>query len=65
MEDVFKEGVLLGSYVGRAANWQGFSIMRPLSGPTPEGRYILLQEWNNETLRVDAFKAFGGNNKQR
>ena len=59
---MFKGGVLLGSYVGRAANWQKFSIMRPVSGPTPEGRYVLLQENNNETLRVGTFRAFGGNN---
>ena len=59
---MFKEGVLLGSYVGKAANWQAFSIIRPVSGPTPEGRYVFLQENNNETLRVGTFAAFGGNN---
>ena len=58
---MFKEGVLLGSYPGSAANWQAVSIMRPVSGPTPEGRYVLLQENNNETLRVGTFTAFGGN----
>ena len=59
---MFKEGVLLGSYAGTAANWQAVSIMRPVSGPIPEGRYVLLQENNNETLRVGTFAAFGGNN---
>ena len=59
---MFKEGVLLGSYIGTASNGDDFTIVRPLSGPTPEGRYVLLQENNNETLRVGTFAAFGGNN---
>ena len=61
-EDMFREGALLGSYVGTAANWQRFSIMSPLPGPTPEGRYVLLQKNNDQALHVVEFKAFGGNN---
>ena len=57
---MFKEGVLLGSYVGASVVWQKITIESSASGPTPEGRYVLLQKNNSLTMEVIEFVAFGG-----
>merc|ERR1712037_432050 len=59
-EEMFKEGVLLGSYVGASVVWQKITIQSPASGPTSEGRYILLQMDNNQRMEVIEIVAFGG-----
>ena len=62
---MFSGGVLLGSYNGSAVNGQKITIEAPASGPTSEGRYVLLQMDNNHTVRpvrmeVIEIVAFGG-----
>ena len=62
---MFREGVLLGSYVGASVRWQKITIESPASGPTSEGRYVLLQMDNNHTVKpvrmeVIEIVAFGG-----
>jgi len=60
-EEMFREGVLLGSYVGESVRWQKITIESPASGPTSEGRYVLLQMDNNHTrMEVIEIVAFGG-----
>jgi hypothetical protein len=59
-EEMFREGVLMGSYVGLSVNWQKITIQSPASGPTTEGRYVLLQMDNNQTMEVYEIVAFGG-----
>jgi len=51
-EKMFKNGTLLGSYLGGSAAWQGITIEYPPSGPQPEGRYVLLQQDKNQVLEV-------------
>jgi len=61
-EEMFREGVLLGSYVGASVVWQKITVESRASGPLPEGRYVLLQkDDNNHRLEVIEFEAFGGN----
>ena len=57
---MFREGVLLGSYVGASVRWQKITIESPASGPTSEGRYVLLQMDNNQRMEVIEIVAFGG-----
>merc|ERR1711934_1187749 len=59
-EEMFREGVLLGSYVGASVRWQKITIQSPASGPTSEGRYVLLQKDNNHRMEVIEIVAFGG-----
>jgi len=60
-EEMFREGVLLGSYVGASVVWQKITVESRASGPLPEGRYVLLQkDDNNHRLEVIEFEAFGG-----
>ena len=49
---MFKNGTLLGSYLGGSATWQAITIEYPPSGPQPEGRYVLLQQDKNQVLEV-------------
>lgn len=58
-EEMFREGVLLGSYVGASVVWQKITIQSPASGPTSEGRYVLLQKDNNHRMEVIEIVAFG------
>jgi len=51
-EKMFKNGTLLGSYLGGSAGWQLITIEYPPSGPQPEGRYVLLQQDKNQVLEV-------------
>ena len=51
-EKMFKNGTLLGSYLGGSAAWQAITIEYPPSGPQPEGRYVLLQQDKNQVLEV-------------
>ena len=58
---MFREGVLLGSYVGASVVWQKITIESRVSGPPPEGRYVLLQkDDNSHRLELIEFVAFGG-----
>ena len=57
---MFREGVLVGSYVGASVVWQKITIQSPASGPTSEGRYVLLQMDNNQRMEVYEIVAFGG-----
>ena len=59
-EEMFREGVLVGSYVGASVVWQKITIQSPASGPTSEGRYVLLQMDNNQRMEVYEIVAFGG-----
>jgi len=59
-EEMFREGVLLGSYIGASVRWQKITIEAPASGPTSEGRYVLLQMDNNHRMEVIEIVAFGG-----
>ena len=51
-EKMFKNGTLLGSYLGGSAAWQLITIEYPPSAPQPEGRYVLLQQDKNQVLEV-------------
>ena len=57
---MFREGVLLGSYVGASVVWQKITVESRASGHLPEGRYVLLQKDDNNTMEVIEFVAFGG-----
>ena len=59
-EEMFREGVLLGSYVGASVVWQKITVESRASGHLPEGRYVLLQKDDNNTMEVIEFVAFGG-----
>merc|ERR1712198_526508 len=59
-DEMFREGVLLGSYVGASVVWQKITIEGPTSGPAPDGRYVLLQKNNSLRMEVIEFVAFGG-----
>jgi len=51
-ETMFKEGDLLGSYVGDSVVWEKITIESVPSEPQPEGRYVLLQQNFNRALQV-------------
>ena len=65
-EEMFREGVLLGSYTGPAVNGQKITLEVPASGSPLLGRYVLLQKDNtglsgeDRQLHVAEFEAFGG-----
>ena len=58
---MFKEGDLLGSYVGDSVVWEKITIESLPSErePQPEGRYVLVQQNFNRALQVMEVAVFG------
>ena len=56
---MFKEGDLLGSYVGDSVVWEKITIESVPSEPQPEGRYVLLQQNFNRAVQVMEVAVFG------
>ena len=54
---MFREGTLLGSFVGDPFATEKITIEFPSSKPQPEGRYVLLQQNKNQILEVRKFGA--------
>ena len=64
---MFREGTLLGSFVGDPFAAEKITIEFPSSKPQPEGRYVLLQSKRPFKVDIEAFggtTAFGGTAQQ-
>ena len=64
---MFREGTLLGSFVGDPFAAEKITIEFPSSKPQPEGRYVLLQSKRPFKVDMEAFggtTAFGGTAQQ-